>query len=547
MLKRFLKLFQNDEEPPTEGVDHPHQDQVDRGDGQTYLAFLFQSIMPRVERRLEAYPETDPTLEVATGLLWELFPDRWEEVEGPLIDEFTPTPAPPAPPTAQGPPTPPGGDKEGQDAETDEIDEVSEASQESQEQPESHELSDTSEIVDVDALGATEEQSEEGETAAPAGFVSALDETAEFAPPSLDDGPLESPWPMDLDEEAVLQGARVLLAVLLDNDRLPESRQLAVVDVVMAAELWIRLMARAVDVNERVQNLARLVEQKFEKNQFSQARLLLKLFPSNRPTQVNNDRQLFFEEMIYRMGIQRGGLSGGGESLPASLEAADLSDDDGTRTRLSQLAEEMGIEMYVYTRKPGDVERWNELASVCSNQAAAEALVERIPPRRWRRIEARGERTVATALREHLVRPMAREVVIGHIKTCYFILRAVGDTGLENYLDAFFDWSQTQCEVDATAYLPRLHSQVQENQRLVDDIFAEIYDEYYGAQIADRLDGLDDEAMAEAFEMAMGTIAGVDVTDVPEGQFDLGALVLDAHLGLDYPTGAFAFKLHRLT
>ena len=544
MLKRFLKLFQNDEEPPTEGVNHPHQDQVERGDGQTYLAFLFQSIMPRVERRLTGYPDTDPTLEVATGLLWELFPDRWEEAEGPLVDEFTPAPEPPAPPATEGPPTPPGGDEGEQEAGAGEIDE---ALEERQEQPQSHELSDTSEIVDIDALGAAEEQGDESETSAPAGFVSALDETAEFAPPKVDDGPLESPWPMALDEEAVLQGARVLLAVLLDNDRLPESRQLEVADVVMAAELWIRLMARAVDVNERVQNLARLVEQKFEKNQFSQARLLLKLFPSNRPTQVNNDRQLFFEEMIYRMGIQRGGLSGGGESLPASLEAADLSDDGGTRTRLSQLAEQMGIEMHVYTRKPGDVERWSDLASVCSNPAAAKALEERIPPRRWRRIEAQGERTVATALREHLVRPMARDVVIGHIKTCYFILRAVGDTGLENYLDAFFDWSQTQCEVDATAYLPRLHRQVQENQRLIDEIFAEVYDEYYGAHIADKLDALDDEAMAEAFEVAMGAIAEVDVTDVPEGQFDLGALVLDAHLGLEYPAGAFAFKLHRLT
>ena len=526
MFKRFLEIFRNENDPPTEDMEHPHQDAIDDDEDRTYLAFLFESVLPRVEKRLEEHPQSDPILEVAVALLVELFPDRWEEPKAALRDEFSPAGGPPAPPPGTGPP------EEQDDDESEQDDEP---------------LADTAEIIDVDDLGVTEEGHHDGEGAAPSGFVSALDETAEFAPPDLADVSTASPWPMALDDPAVLRGARVLLAVLLDNDRLPESKQLEVAEVVMAAELWVHLMARAVDINEKVQNLARLVERKFEANHFSQARLLLKLFPANRPTQVNNDRQLFFEEMIYRLGIRRGGLGGEKQTLAASLASLELSDDEAVRSKFQDLATGPGIEMFVYTREPDEVVRWRELVEGCSNEVAAQEFLERIPPRRWRRVMEEGDRKVATSLREHIVRPMAREEVIGYIKTCYFVLRAVGDTGLEGYLNAFFDWSQSCCDVEATVYLPEVHRRVQEGQELIDEVFGEIYDDYYGAVIGDKLDAFDEAAMEEAFVEAMDRIAEVDVADVPTGQFNLGALVLDAHLGFEYPEPAFAFKLHRLT
>ncbi len=35
---------------------------------------------------------------------------------------------------------------------------------------------------------------------------------------------------------------------------------------------------------------------------------------------------------------------------------------------------------------------------------------------------------------EHICSESLRDFVINHLKTCYFVLRAVGDTGLESYL-----------------------------------------------------------------------------------------------------------------
>ncbi len=662
MLKRFLKFFSNSD-GSTDEMDHPHVHhlQEQEGEAATYLEFLLDKVEPRVEKRLQAHPSSDPVLEIATGILLELFPDYWDEVDEPLADDWSPRAAPsmppppgpgvpPPPPEAAGPPPAPGADavvdedrddedvapvdeekeepvdeEPAADAEdNDEQDKVeiqedsgddADGSLDEESEPEEEladddsdesleeeseaeeiegseileeevvdeELADESleedseaeeiegseileeEVVDeeladeesaADEEAAGDEDDELDDTAEtidappPAGFVSAIEDTAEFEPPPISRGSVDrSVWPKSLGDPSVLHGARILLAVLLDNDRLPEGEQLSVGEVLMAADLWVHLIAQAVDLDDRVQKLARLVEKKFGANYFSQARLLLKLFPANTETRINNDRQLFYEDMILRMGIRRRHevRDDDIDEMVQALSEPDLDDDEGVKEGLEILAARTQMRMHLYTRDPDEVSRWRGLAEIGDDPDCVPYLLEKIPPRRWRQCPVGSERPISQVVREHLVRPMAREHVINHLKTCYFILRAVGDTGLESYLDSFFDWSKECCDVDAIVLLPELHRRLTASTELIDALFGEVYAKRYRGPIEDALQGLDDAALQEAFASAIDLIVSSDVNAAAEGHFNLGGFILDAYLGFEYPDPSFAFKLHRLT
>ena len=579
MLKEFFNIFRDGDEEPTKAVEHPHLEAMDdaKYDDSTYLDFLFERLRPRVEERLQEHPDSDPMLELATGVLVELFPDYWEVSSEPLQDQWTlgsgppaeapPTTKPPAPPADGGPPQPPGSPPEAPSPPTpppadevaefaDEIDAVEPTGEPETTEPDSApdepeeavSDGDTEEIHDIDDLGVAEEESVGADP--PAGFVSSLDDTAEFEPPPVTRASTSSQlWPMALSEPAVLHGARVLLAVLLDNDRLPEPQQLSVAEIAMAADVWAHLIARASNVDEQVQQLAQLVEEKFGTDQFSQARLLLKLFPTNRETRLNNDRQLFFEDMIMRMGVRRQKTDGAsaGPELRERLAELELDDDASIRSVFSSLTDEVGLRLHVYTRRPSEVDRWRRLVEVTGRSEVVSDVLDTIPPRRWRGAASDEDRTVRTALREHLVRPMVRNYVIEHLKTCYFVLRTVGDTGLESYLDPFFDWSVSALDRNALEFLDGVHEQIATEQELMDSVFGRVYDDYYREPVREAVSNLGDDELSDAFSTAVERMGNSDLSQIAAGHFDLGGFVLDAYFDFEYPEPEFPFKIHRLT
>ena len=66
MLKQFLKFFRSNDESAAL-LEHPHIQQMEDPERPqaSYLEFLLQQVSPRVEERLEAYPQSDPIVEDA--------------------------------------------------------------------------------------------------------------------------------------------------------------------------------------------------------------------------------------------------------------------------------------------------------------------------------------------------------------------------------------------------------------------------------------------------------------------------------------------------
>lgn len=624
MFKEFFKFFR-DGEGRQQSVDHPHLERFDGGE-ETYLSFLFDEIRPRVRRRIEEHPDTDPVLEISTGMMLVLFPDYFTEPDGPLADSLTPrineNRQPPAPPPAAAqPPAPPaaddldedfreqvgdeaddnqgGGDAESDDesagnratesaavVDTDDAEDgdiggestPEEGKTNDDEQPEeaaqpeeagldgedseveitTSEDLDIVEVQESDALFAESSESAGDDESKertveydepPAGFVSGVDETDEFEPPPVyRSESSRSLWPIELHDPTVLQGSRVLLAAFLDNDRLPPRQQLTVAELITGAEMWVHVLAGAPDIERRIKRIARMVEGKFSQNRFSHARLLLRLLPANRETRVNNDRQLFYEDMIYRFGIRGADeeLVPESEEVGEAFEDVEFDDDEVIRAAFETLEQRTGVEMHLYTRDPDDIQRWRELFEPEMASGADAQVLGMIPPRCWRRIDGEQARTVADLLDEHLVEPMLRRYVLSHFKTAYFVLRTVGDTGLESYLDSFFDWADEQLDVDAVGLLPEIHRRISTEGEMVEPVFDEMYDRHFAQPVSELVDELRDRDLSELFDGAVEAMFLAGPSQADEGAYNFGGFVLDAYLEFDYPEPDFPYRLHRL-
>lgn len=502
MLKRFLKLLKGSSEPP---VDFEG----------SYLDHVLQEIYPRVARRLAECPAHDPLLVVVAEVLFQTAPEVWQpDYAGPLRDAHSPgatAKAPPPPPPAQ-----------------------------------------TTDAPFSDTKAPASELDEKT-----AGFDSPADDTSELdirlaIPDESASTPADSPEkPFRLDTEAVLQNGRVLLTMLLNNDRLPPGQQLEVGEILLASELWIGFMLRKDGLDTQAQKLLQLIEQKFTDGQFSQARLLLQLFQTDRPTLINNDRNLFYEDMILRMGIRR--RHAVSTDIKNSVqrmfeEISNKPGDESIRRLLDYFAQYLFIDFHLYTRPPAEVESWRNLAQTSSLPGAVPYLLNQLPPRRWRHPDGKLDpRNLRGLLREHLVPPMLRDYIVRQLKTTYFILRAVGSTGLESYLDLFFDWSEQTFGVDATEFMSEIYNRTMGQDEMIAAIFNDLYEQHYQKPADAFLTDLDDAALDKLLLRALQRITVCDLNEVAPGHYNLGDFILDELTHMRYPTPDFAFKLHRIT
>ena len=166
-------------------------------------------------------------------------------------------------------------------------------------------------------------------------------------------------------------------------------------------------------------------------------------------------------------------------------------------------------------------------------------------PLRWRALRADDD--LLAQLREHLEADSVRSFAVNHIKTCYFILRAVGDTGLEGFLDSFFDWSERIFGVAATDLMPTLYQRSMSDPASMDAILDNMYDVHYAQAGCALLADLPDEKIIQACLEAKEFFVRDDVDMVVAGHYDLGGIVMSRLLEFHYPSPAMLFRIHRIS
>ncbi len=584
MLKKFLKFLK--------GTAPEHQ-----FDG-SYLDHLLDQVYSRAHDQLDDCPDHDPLLLVITEILRLTKPDQWtEQVDCPLADDQSPALAAPSPPPA------PVDDVEGyeiveasevieevvEEVDGDQVEVIDEAADvaeasvppqapdaapddEPADAPERDEAGDEANSAPDDEASDDEATDDEAsrDDAADTDIDADADEidadadevndsqTVEVPPPDDAEGavhvddiadvaPAPSPTPPPrLDSSEVLQAGRIFLGLLIENDRLPLDMQLSVAETMLARDLLLGYFVQDLHFDDKAKELLALVEQKFNEGAFSQARILLQLFQTDRPTRVNNDRNLFYEDMILRLGIRRRHLIN--QALINEFEQRVRIEDFDTRwlEATEWLEQTLHIKFHLFTREPVEVERWRELAAGSHRQDADDVFLRYIPPKRWRPAHASAQ-TPRVRVLAHISAATVKQYIVRQIKACYFVLRAVGDTGLEPYLDVFFDWTEQKFDLNSVRLMPLLYRRTMSDTQLIDKIFEEAFRRFFRQKAADYLATFDEDAILEASRATLDGLAGLDFNRIPPGNYDLGGLILDRLFGLQYHEPEFAFKLHRLT
>lgn len=499
MLKRFLKFFK-----PSEEEEVPHFEG-------SYLDYLLDEASKGVEEEMEHCVDHDPLLLIVTYILRISMPDVWSDIiRRPLRD-----PTQPAPPTA--PPPPPQA--------TSEASEVSEVS-------EAIENDDDIEVLDEDSFIEIEEESQLG----------AEDTKAEDA-----EDPSGKPR---ADRKEVLQAGRVFLGMLIENDRLPPELQLGVEEILLARDLLMSYFMGQNNFEGRAQKLLKIVEQKFSEGFFSQARILLQLFQTDQKTRVRNDRNIFYEDMIQRFGIRR--------KRPVSKDIQDEYDEMLKRHEengptpedddeyLRWVEDHLYIKTHLFLRQQEHVKTWQRLSALSTVPNATENLLRYLPPKRWR-----PHYTQDVSLQDLATYHINNDTLLSYcssqMHTCYFVLRAVGDTGLEPFLDTFFDWTSSQFDLNGTVFLPELYRRSMGDADPMRVIFQDLYDRYMRQSAEQTLKDLDAQDIKDALAKAVAQMRKYNVNDIAPGNYNLGGLIYDQLLGITYPTPEFAMKVHRLT
>ena len=487
MLKRIFQLFKTDghETPPDFSG--------------SYLDYLLSTIELQVRAELEACPGHDPLLLTIAEILRASMPGVWHDgVRRPLVESSGDTP-PPVPGGAPPPPAPGGLDEDS-------------------------EIDDFEEFEDSDIL--TEELDFDGES---------LGESSSA-------GATQGERPR-LDEPQVLQAGRVYLGMLIENDRLPPMLQLGLSELVLSRDLLIGYFVGAQRFEDKASQLLRVIEEKFSESLFSQARILLGLFQAERATRIRNDRNIFYEDMIQRLGIRR--RHAVSAERVAERDALGVEGRDQMIELARWYADALSVQLHTLGRAPEAVDAWTELGALAD--ADASELLRFVPPRRWRPLAEREPGTIDAALAEHAGPDAVSAYVVRQMRTCYFVLRAPGNTGLESYLDAYFDWMGDALDFDATLILPEIYRRSMGEFDAMGQIFQDLYDVHLREKVAALLADLTEERRADAADRAAHALLSAALDQVPPGNYDLGGFLFDALFSIEYPTPEFAFKIHRLT
>lgn len=527
MLKRFLKFFKPSEEeelPQFEG---------------SYLDYLLREARPGVAKELDLCSEHDPLLLVVVQVLRGSMRGVWSDtLIRPLQDQHSPkrpaaTAQPPKPPKA---PTAPATtlDDESSGILDDDVELLDEADEE-----EDAPGSDDRAEVNSAELGAQVTAPNTGAT------------PSQAYPPGHELGQADSEVGDDgrprADRKEVLQAGRVFLGMLIENDRLPPELQLGVEEILLARDLLMSYFMGSQNFESRAQKLLKIVEQKFSEGLFSQSRILLQLFQTDPKTRVRNDRNIFYEDMIQRFGIKR--------RRPVAPEI--LEEFEGFRS--GQISEETNheflrwiedhlyIKTHLFMRHQDQVTAWRNVASKSTLPQASESLLRYLPPRRWRPIYAHPTMSLAQMAALHVGPDTMSTYVMTQLQTCYFVLRAVGDTGLEAYLDSFFNWTDSCFQLNGTVFLPELYRRSMADSDAMRVVFQDLYDRYFRQRAERLLASYNEEQIAQAFERTLTKLRHINVNDISPGNYNLGGLLLDELLGMSYPSAEFAFKVHRLS
>lgn len=361
--------------------------------------------------------------------------------------------------------------------------------------------------------------------------------------------------------------ARFYHQFLKENERLPEASQLSLEEIGLVWRTLRVCYGEQGDVREALGSVFRLVERKMEQGLIRQAWVILDIFEYERHVQVDNERNLFLEEMARRFArYAKDKRREVPEELREALRAA-AADLDALPAALQRLHEDMGVRLLVLATDEEERSCWNALLSEVSRAAQASQASEddeaaAVRPdgdtapevydpsllwiRKWRQPPPLALRPGAPLL-EDLVSPDSVHAYCrALLQGVYFLVLITESTGYEPFLAVFLRWLRELAGPESMRVPSLLHALLTLSERTTREAVRELLGQDVLAGLVSRLRELDHETLLQALRGVLRDAAEADLGAVPAGDYSLTGVILDRAAGLVHPVYELTWRLHRL-
>ncbi len=335
--------------------------------------------------------------------------------------------------------------------------------------------------------------------------------------------------------------ARAYLSILIENEHLPIAHQLSENDLECLKQLFMGYFCKSEDVNAKGAQVLSLIERKFGSGEFSQARILLQIFETNEETRLNNERNLYYEEMISRLDMAFLRYKGISHVMVDAAVQEDASDEVVLKA-LSAIERENDAHFCLYLIDQNENAQWQKALESIEAEVK-DYITEYIPVIHWYPLGQLSE-SIESQIGRHMTFDMLRRHVQNKLRMCYFLLLASGNTGYEWFIFAFTEWSRIVFGVDVREVLPMLHRCSVVESMCFQEVLDVVTDRFYGPAM-NRVT-MTTEDLDVAYRKVVKRLLANDAVDIPKGNYCFGDFILDELLPFKYEDASFAFRLYNM-
>ncbi|MBN1946285.1 MAG: hypothetical protein JW797_11465 [Bradymonadales bacterium] len=369
----------------------------------------------------------------------------------------------------------------------------------------------------------------------------------EICSPSRSGEATESDHPPSEPDEEQGKVLKTYLTLLCDNDILPPSCQLTREEVGLTWRLLKSFTRSDEATPKHFDSVLGLLEEKFQSGKYSQANLLLRLFETTEARRRNNERTLFYEQMITRFGAHRT------EPLPKSLHKR-------FRQKLANLHEpavlilaaaewlhaNVNVNLDIPLRDTEEYLAWQEVLKLSTQSTDHHETLDILAPARLRDVTEIADTDLPGRLQKLVNTDTLHQYVAQLLRCCYFVVLVTGKTGFEPFIKSFLHWVEHNLDYPGTRLLPELHRRTTVGDEGLELAITDIVKTHLGKPIEALRQRLDYSCIDAAIAALAQELEKLPLNMLAPGEYDLFGLVLDRATRIEIEDPSILLRIHRI-
>ncbi|MDY0058307.1 MAG: hypothetical protein RBU45_00725 [Myxococcota bacterium] len=351
---------------------------------------------------------------------------------------------------------------------------------------------------------------------------------------------------------------RLYFHFLRDNERLPLAGQLRVEEIRLVWETLLAFFSDDDVGQDKIGQVFRLVQRKMEQGHIGQAWNVLNIFDYQRNVRVDNERNLFLEEMGLL--FAKRSVEESARPVPPELrELLRAAAADLTRlpAALEGLARDLGLQLHLLAPDAEEAAAWAAIwptetgeseapAAASAGSPAAKNGHQALLTRKWR-IPKEFPAEVGESTRADLLDPLAvAGVCDALLKGVYFLILVTENTGFEEFLVTFLGWLRGFAGDEVMRSFSLFHSQLTLEEKTVNEALEGLLTTEPLSKLSARLGQLEGPELTAGLRRLLQGWADQELGELAPGDYSLNGLLFCEAGGLVFPKPELAWRLHRI-